>query len=447
MYQKTFHLTQHTPLIHFQHDQVLATLRATEVKPKLDRFALKKLGRGSYREGQQLAKERKWLVGSSTALNYRLIIQCVDSIKERFLPISRDPGSKWYPNRGDKLKEFVSAKLGTEVDLISPSPLFANEDKFGFQRDSNEVDPRGTNVEELKLGVLHPNGINITVVATSTLLLKFLIECMADFFVVTNFGMRSTKGFGSFTIAGLDNDAVIKKAIKKSFSSTFQLDYSGKGKKQKEVIADIFRYIQEDHRRLKSGQSFGGYRKAQTFQYALNQANPSYRWDKRYLKGKIANNKIAVRGRAANLKYDNRRSDRRELTDANGQDRPENFTEQFRFIRALLGLAEQYEFQTDINNTKYKVRVKHKTIQRYASPIIWKVIRDKLYLLANDPHPDLLNETFFFDLNLDGSGQQDITIGSLQTPSQNEFNMQRFLTFALDNNRHEKDAIHDYIQL
>ncbi|MEZ4966906.1 MAG: hypothetical protein R2791_16805 [Saprospiraceae bacterium] len=33
-----FTLKQHTPLIHFQHDQAGATLRATEVKARLDAF-------------------------------------------------------------------------------------------------------------------------------------------------------------------------------------------------------------------------------------------------------------------------------------------------------------------------------------------------------------------------------------------------------------------------
>jgi hypothetical protein len=36
-------LKQHTPMIHFQHDQAGATLRATEVKPKLDRYVRKHL--------------------------------------------------------------------------------------------------------------------------------------------------------------------------------------------------------------------------------------------------------------------------------------------------------------------------------------------------------------------------------------------------------------------
>ena len=43
-----FKLKQHTPLIHFQHDQSGATLRATELKPKLDKFVLMKIGKDLY---------------------------------------------------------------------------------------------------------------------------------------------------------------------------------------------------------------------------------------------------------------------------------------------------------------------------------------------------------------------------------------------------------------
>ena len=39
----TVTLKQHTPLIHFQHDQYGATLRVSEVKPKLDKFIIKKV--------------------------------------------------------------------------------------------------------------------------------------------------------------------------------------------------------------------------------------------------------------------------------------------------------------------------------------------------------------------------------------------------------------------
>ena len=38
-----FTLKQHTPIIHFQSDQKGATLRATDLKPKLDRFLIEQL--------------------------------------------------------------------------------------------------------------------------------------------------------------------------------------------------------------------------------------------------------------------------------------------------------------------------------------------------------------------------------------------------------------------
>ena len=40
-FQKIYTLIAQTPIIHFQHDQAGATLRATEVKPKLDKYLLK----------------------------------------------------------------------------------------------------------------------------------------------------------------------------------------------------------------------------------------------------------------------------------------------------------------------------------------------------------------------------------------------------------------------
>ena len=73
----TIKLKQHTPLIHFQHDQEGATLRASEVKPKLDKFILKRLGLGNYQAGIDAAKDRGWLIGRGDhpALDYKMGIK------------------------------------------------------------------------------------------------------------------------------------------------------------------------------------------------------------------------------------------------------------------------------------------------------------------------------------------------------------------------------------
>jgi hypothetical protein len=39
-FKLTFHLKQHSHLLHFQYQQAGACLRATELKPKLDRFLI-----------------------------------------------------------------------------------------------------------------------------------------------------------------------------------------------------------------------------------------------------------------------------------------------------------------------------------------------------------------------------------------------------------------------
>ena len=47
-FQKEYDLKAHSPLIHFQHGSDGATLRVTEVKPKLDRYIIYKKGRDNH---------------------------------------------------------------------------------------------------------------------------------------------------------------------------------------------------------------------------------------------------------------------------------------------------------------------------------------------------------------------------------------------------------------
>jgi len=62
-----FTLKQHTPMIHFQADQSGATLRATELKPKLDRFLIERVF-GSTTPPEHLIQ------GQGSALNYKVSI-------------------------------------------------------------------------------------------------------------------------------------------------------------------------------------------------------------------------------------------------------------------------------------------------------------------------------------------------------------------------------------
>ena len=76
MYTLKFTLKQHTPLIHFQHDQAGATLRASEVKPKLDRFIIDAYGLAV--NGKPKEEYKKYFIGegkNNMVLDYQMRIE------------------------------------------------------------------------------------------------------------------------------------------------------------------------------------------------------------------------------------------------------------------------------------------------------------------------------------------------------------------------------------
>lgn len=60
MYKKVFNLEQITPMWHFQGDDPNCCLRATEVKPKLDKFIIKSLGEDNIPADWWIDKELKF---------------------------------------------------------------------------------------------------------------------------------------------------------------------------------------------------------------------------------------------------------------------------------------------------------------------------------------------------------------------------------------------------
>ena len=85
-FQLEFTLKQHTPLIHF-HDHEGATLRATELKPKLDKFIVEQLGGWD-------KVDKNWLIGKGKAehkaLDYKVTITPAPS--DSWKDFIEDPG-------------------------------------------------------------------------------------------------------------------------------------------------------------------------------------------------------------------------------------------------------------------------------------------------------------------------------------------------------------------
>ena len=100
---KEFMLISQTPMIHFQFEQNGATLRATEVKPKLDAFLTEK--------AKQIGVDiSQWLIHDTKALNYKMRI-----IAEGASTSDCNIGNYkfYFGNRGESKKDvvFQNAKL------------------------------------------------------------------------------------------------------------------------------------------------------------------------------------------------------------------------------------------------------------------------------------------------------------------------------------------------
>ena len=75
-FKVSFTLKQHTPIIHFQSDQSGATLRATELKPKFDRFLMEQFEKEGVDYSSYLIR------GQEGALDYKVKIISSQGIKD-----------------------------------------------------------------------------------------------------------------------------------------------------------------------------------------------------------------------------------------------------------------------------------------------------------------------------------------------------------------------------
>jgi len=158
MYTLSFTLKQHTPIIHFQHDQDGATLRASEVKPKLDRFIIEKLGMENI--------DKAWYNNPKKAsLDYQLKISPV--LSESY-PIEEGRTNSFEPFFGN---------IGTEY------------------------------LKNIKGIVITENEIGCVIIGKHNEINKFILEneILQEFFALNNFGTRQTKGFGSFSLIKINN--------------------------------------------------------------------------------------------------------------------------------------------------------------------------------------------------------------------------------------------------
>ena len=412
----TIKLKQHTPLIHFQYDQEGATLRASEVKPKLDKYIITQLGGGDYEKGKAEAKAKGWLVGKGEhpALDYKMRIEAAEpSKREEFLLAS-------YLNK-DRMIELKSKN----INAIGDTSFFAQEKENGRikgKEDWNNIGKKG----------LMWKDVCVSLFSLNSDLIADLEKKIANFFICTNFGTRSDKGFGSFTVISIndkrDNIPNSDEEYIKAFKTYYEFCYKRKSSQ------NIFKEIKDDYQRLKSGTNFGVYKKSLLFCYAVDRMKEHPRWEKRHFKQMMSpklreKNSVLKSNRNDNGQYNAPIADSKGRQ--NWRDIPNIYN--YVYLRALLGLAEQYEFKLKGEFDKAIVSVDGGDIKRFQSPLFFKVIDGKIYLLGNEPSA-IFDKRFKFSYKVKKDGRERalaIIDDELSTPSSSEFSLSKFIRYAV----------------
>lgn len=439
-------LKQHTPIIHFQHNEEGATLRATELKPKLDKFIITQIGEGCYKRGKERLREDMlyvgWLIGKPQndndphALNYKVKVEYTGTPNEYFIISGQKPNRpniNERDNEEQRNKKEIKKKKADLINniqnipnIIHSSPYFAQENYeylFDVNEQTNQVEflrEKWNDCTAHKTkGLCAKAGESIIITFFSlngSIIADGILKNIRSFFISTNFGTRQSKGFGCFTVdvdnlhnklngvvlsvmsnekAKIENDDN-EQLLEKNFDFVY---------KNENIYADfirIFSKIKSDYMLLKSGTNYPQYAKSKLFKYGVSK---SLRWEKRFIK-KINCKRIVhdIIGKKTKYVKVQLKENKAPVFGAGENDCSHNDAEKYNyvFLRALLGLTERYEFLLSDNSKKLFVFPKHiyknesEKIERIPSPLLFKVIDNHIYIVGNRFNSAILGATFKF---------------------------------------------------
>lgn len=342
-------LKQHTPMLHFQHDEEGATLRASDLKPKLDRFLIEKAGMGIYENVKSQVKKiyKNWFIEKKDifALNYKIRIEAKDKA----------------PNILLKFTEGLNKKSGkNKIYYFSENyPLILSN--MGGKQDRNEL-----------VNFSFYENISVSFIVWDITLRDMIRDNIDEFFLKNNFGQRNDKGFGSFSVVADSEyyDAYFG-------NDTPYISYTIKGKMEPCEYKKLFTTIDYYWKRLKSGINYTtrSFEDGKAIRHNKNLYFKSYlykylgkkgmTWEKRKIKQDLSLESTPM--------------------DNDSSIYPDN--KQSFFARAHLGCPGNMIYRVartqkakgklyDIINT-YVITIKNKNIARIPSPIIFKPIITK----------------------------------------------------------------------
>lgn len=354
-WQKEYKLVQHTPLIHFQHSEPHACLRATEVKPKLDRFLIEQLEKDD-RFGD--GRWKKWFVGdgSQQSFDYMMRITPNSEQVERTQSIERAIARAEHRPPNASLHEI-------------------HKNYFGNMASGNNI--QDTIRETFKESLFYKDGLTLTIRCFIPELLTLIDEHIRGFFMMHNFGTRQRKGFGSFTVdintqpnapKGFD---LVGKYCPNAYYCKLNDNVSADALLDAVWVISAF---------LRSGfnRGEGNYVRGFVFRYFQREKNP------------LANDKAFVKQNVLRNVYD-------EATRGEHL-HPYGNNVRYRYVRGLLGTNENSRFcrAPNAHTPVYDIYTHSaEGVERFPSPLLFKPIGKFVFILPQKMPDEIFGSEFY----------------------------------------------------
>lgn len=358
-WQKEYKLVQHTPLIHFQHSEPHACLRATEVKPKLDRFLIEQLEKDD-RFGD--GRWKKWFVGdgSQQSFDYMMRITPNSEQVERTHSIERAIARAEHRPPNANLHEI-------------------HKNYFGNMASGNNI--QDTIRETFKESLFYKDGLTLTIRCFIPELLTLIDEHIRGFFMMHNFGTRQRKGFGSFTVdintqpnapKGFD---LVGKYCPNAYYCKLNDNVSADALLDAVWVISAF---------LRSGfnRGEGNYVRGFVFRYFQREKNP------------LANDKAFVKQKVLHNVYNEKTPGEHRRFYGNNV--------RYRYVRGLLGTNENSRFCRDPRGETREDRTVHNIyihsaegVERFPSPLLFKPIGKFVFILPQKMPDEIFGSKFY----------------------------------------------------
>lgn len=362
-WQKEYKLVQHTPLIHFQHSEPHACLRATEVKPKLDRFLIEQLEKDD-RFGDD--RWKKWFVGDGSQQSFDYMMRITPNSEQVEITHSIENGIE---------------RAIARAEHRPPNASFheIHKNYFGNMASGNNI--QDTIRETFKESLFYKDGLTLTIRCFIPELLTLIDEHIRGFFMMHNFGTRQRKGFGSFTV-----DISTEPNAPKGF------DLVGKycpnayyckldGNVNADALLDAV-WVLSAFLRSGFNRGEGNYVRGFVFRYFQREKNPLAN-DKAFVKQKVLRNVYNEATRGEHL-------------------HPYGNNVRYRYVRGLLGTNENSRFcraprgETREDRTVHNIYIHSaEGVESFPSPLLFKPIGKFVFILPQKMPDEIFGSEFY----------------------------------------------------